>query len=133
MPEPTAKDAKSAMLFGRLFRWKRVDTKWKGVGSDQPTHLLSATYPQGLLVLRPARGFMYASRSVPITKCAILLPTHNNNGSVNSKRDHPPPGICLFLKIMLQMPHGGVSSYVQIPTVGLLEECKRPTPGTRSF
>ena len=25
------------------------------------------------------------------------------------------------------MPHGGVSSYIQIPTVGLLEECKRPT------
>ena len=25
------------------------------------------------------------------------------------------------------MPHSGVSSYVQIPTVGLLEECKHPT------
>ena len=28
------------------------------------------------------------------------------------------------------MPHGGVSSYVQIPTVKLLEECKRPTQTT---
>ena len=32
----------------------------------------------------------------------------------------PPPGH------LLQMPHSGVSSYVQMPTVGLLEECKRP-------
>ena len=25
------------------------------------------------------------------------------------------------------MTHDGASSYVQVPTVGLLEECKRPT------
>ena len=51
------------------------------------------------------------------------------NGSVNSKPAHPPPprAFVLFFQIMLQMPHGGVSSYVQIPTVGLLEERKRPT------
>ena len=33
---------------------------------------------------------------------------------------------------MLRMPQIGVSSYVQIPTVGLPEECKCPTHGTRS-
>ena len=44
----------------------------------------------------------------------------------------PPPGHLYFFKKMLQMPHGGASTFIQIPTVGPREEGKYPTHGTRS-
>ena len=37
-----------------------------------------------------------------------------------------------FFEKMLQMPHGGASTLIQIPTVGPQEEGKYPTRGTRS-
>ena len=49
----------------------------------------------------------------------------------------PPPTIRAFVLfvfvvvfLMLQMPHGGASTFMQIPMVGPWEECKYPTHGT---
>ena len=50
----------------------------------------------------------------------------------------PPPlpghlsGICFFSKKLLQMPHIGASTFIEIPTAGLREEGKYPSHGTRS-
>ena len=41
-----------------------------------------------------------------------------------------PPQASVFLKKMLQMPNGGASTFIQIPTVGPQEEGKYPTHGT---
>ena len=57
-------------------------------------------------------------------------------GSVSPTARIPPPPafvghLSFFKKKMLQMPHGGASTFIQIPTVGPREECLYPTHGTR--
>jgi len=64
--------------------------------------------------------------------CATRCSRNNDGPSIPSPLNPPPSpghfvGHLSFFQIMLQILHGGVSSYVQIPMVGLLEECKRLT------
>ena len=61
------------------------------------------------------------------------------NGSVNSNHMHLPPpppptwAFVIFVKYVENAPSVcGASTFIQIPTVGLLEEGKYPTHGTRS-
>ena len=53
-------------------------------------------------------------------------------GSFNSNHAHPADWDLSFFKKMLQMPHGGASTIIQIPTVGPQKEGKYLTHGTRS-
>ena len=77
----------------------------------------------------------------PAERHAFVLDHQHGRRDVTCKpaipTAHIPPsghlsGICLFKTKMLQMPHGGASTFMQIPTVGPREEGKYPNLGTRS-
>ena len=51
------------------------------------------------------------------------------NSSVNSKRAHPPPGICHFELEKLQMPQSGDGRLYKNPTVGLKNRVQTPHRG----